>query len=137
MPILDVICFDILTDQVAKKLAEKGRKLSLTQDDQSSKTKLRHSQSYSFESHGNFIYPWESAIFFYSGIQSWKVLEKKKILTFDTWNKSNVINRMLIWSLCVKGLLFILYHNQNGSKIEIVSSVYDDLNNFLMEKAFD
>lgn len=44
---------------------------------------------------------------------------------------------MLIWSLCVKGLLFILYHNQNGSKIEIVSSVYDDLNNFLMEKAFD
>lgn len=75
---IDVICFDILTDQVAKKLAEKGRKLSLTQDDQSSKTKLRHSQSYSFESHGNFIYPWESATFFYSGIQSWMVLEKKK-----------------------------------------------------------
>lgn len=64
----------------------------------------------------------------------WK---KKEILTFDTSNKSNVINRMLIWSLCVKGLLFILYHNQNGSKIEIVSSVYNDLNNFLMEKAFD
>lgn len=75
---IDVICFDILTDQVAKKLAEKGRKLSLTQDDQSNKTKLRHSQSYSFESHGNFIYPWELAIFFYSGIQSWMVLEKKK-----------------------------------------------------------
>lgn len=56
--------FDILTDQVAKKLSEKGRKLSLTQDDQSGKTKLRHSQSYSFESHGNFVYPWESAIFF-------------------------------------------------------------------------
>lgn len=44
---------------------------------------------------------------------------------------------MLIWFLCVKGFLFILYYNRNGSKIEIVSLVYDDLNNFLMEKVFD
>lgn len=80
----DVICFDILTDQVAKKLAEKNRKLSLTQDDQSSKTKLRHSQSYSFESHGNFIYPWESAFFLFRHSVMNGFWKKKEILTFDT-----------------------------------------------------
>lgn len=63
--------------------------------------------------------------------------KKKEILIFDIWNKFNVINRMLIWFLCVKGFLFILYYNRNGGKIEIVSLVYDDLNNFWMDKVFD
>lgn len=49
------VIFTHLADQVAKRFPEKTRKSSLSQEGQSSKTKLRHSQSYSFESHGNLL----------------------------------------------------------------------------------
>lgn len=115
--------------------------MSLTQDDQSGKTKLRHSQSYSFESHGNFVYPWESAIFFLirRSVMNGFGKKKKKKLTFGTWNKSTVtmINRMLIWCwklVCVlKVYCLCWFHIWNGSKIVIVQFI-KTLNDFWMDK---